>query len=97
MLQNGYFQLLERKNHLQSPLFAGIKAAREHLSVINFRIAQIEKDPNVFEYSFIFKKPGFTKAMVNVLVAQASRGSVVSEIEVQKYADWVISQMAACR
>ncbi len=87
-----YLPLLERRNQLLSPLFHGVKAARQHLYIINFKISQVEKDPNVFDRSYIHQKPGFTRQMVKVLAAQAGRGSIVSEIELQKYADWIIGQ-----
>lgn len=94
MIQNGYLELIERRNQLSSPLFDGVKAAREHLHLINFKIRQIEKDPNIFDRAYIHQKPGFTLKMLSVLVAQANRGSITSEIEIRKYADWVISQMS---
>ena len=92
--QNGYSELIERRNYLSSPLFHGVKAAKNQLHLINFKISQVEKNRNIFEFSFVHQKPGYTKSMVQVLVVQAQHGSATSEQEVQKYANWVIEQMS---
>lgn len=97
MIQNGYLELTDQRNQLLLPIFDGVEAAKKRLHIINGQIANIEKDPRVFESSFIHKKPGYTKAMLKTLIVQTIHGSMTSELEIKKYADWVITQMSVRR
>jgi len=94
MSQYGYLELLEQRQQLLLPIFDGVKAARLRLHDVNRQISQIEKNPSIFDFSFIHKKPGYTSKLISLLIAQAKFGSLTAVDEISKYADWVIDQMS---
>ncbi len=94
MTRNGYLELLNQRNELLKPLYDGVKAARLRLHSVNSEIAQIEKNPKIFEPTFIHTKPGYTKPMIQTLVAQARIGSKTCQKDLSNYSNWLIGQMA---
>lgn len=91
---SNYFELCEQKRLLTDLSHSGVVAARARLVSVNTEIHACESNPNIFEPSFIHKKPGFNKKLVSSLVNQARAGSDTCALELQKYSDWVICKMA---
>jgi len=94
MTRNGYLDLLDQRQQLLLPIFYGVKAAKLRLYDVNRQISQIQKNPNIFDFSFVHKKPGYTSKLIFILIAQAQFGSSTAVQEISKYADWVIEQMS---
>lgn len=94
MARNGYLDLINQRNELLKPVYDGVKAAKLRLDSVNAQIAQTEKNPKIFEPTFVHTKPGYTKPMIQTLVAQARIGSITCQKDLVNYSNWLIDQMA---
>lgn len=92
-----YQELIKQRKFLQSLSQDGIKVARDRIDSINLEINKLKNNPFIFDPTFIHQKEGFHRKLLASINYQASRGSQVCIIEMQKYADWVISNMALSR
>lgn len=92
-----YQELLKQRDYLGDLSRSGVIAARNRIDAINSEIDKYRKNPFIFDPRFVHAKEGFNYKLLQSLIYQAGRGSKVCEIEVQKYADWVIVKMAMNR
>jgi hypothetical protein len=94
VLMSGLSQLYEQERALLPLAQDGVKAAQRRLAHVRNQIHLVSEMLGIVDSSLVFTKPGYNSKMIRTLAVQASMGSDVCILELQKLANWVISMNA---